>query len=161
MVVAKDQTIPAQCEGTVMGRLERLVGVESGIVEPRPQAHLPKGIYIAQTLVQECQEVPITVLNATHHDQKLARGPPLSYCESVGRMFQAHLLNVLSVPSVLRSPPNAESREVSALAEASPVLGYIVLPKGIPTDPEQSKAMQQWPTPRNTNGIRSFLGICT
>jgi hypothetical protein len=71
LVVAKDQVIPAQCKGIVMARLESPLGVENGLVETSPQAHLPEGIYKARTLVQDCQEVPMRVLNATHHDQKL------------------------------------------------------------------------------------------
>jgi hypothetical protein len=33
----------------------------------------PKGLYIARTLVQDCQEVPVRVLNATHSEQKLMK----------------------------------------------------------------------------------------
>jgi hypothetical protein len=99
-----------------MARLENLFGVESGTVEPSPRVHLSKRIYIAQTLVQECQEVPIMVLNATHHDQKLARGPPLSYCEPVGRVFQAHLLNLRKVFLRFREA------DLMLNAEKSPVL---------------------------------------
>jgi hypothetical protein len=81
LVVVKDQVIPAQCEGIVMARLESPLGVENDLVETNPQAHPPKGIYIARTLVQDCREVPVTVLNTTHRDQKLTKGSPLAYCE--------------------------------------------------------------------------------
>jgi hypothetical protein len=81
--VAKDHVIPAQCEGIVMARMENPLGVENGLVEPSQQAHPPQGIYIARTLVQDRQEVPVRVLNATHRDQKLARGSLLAYCEPV------------------------------------------------------------------------------
>jgi hypothetical protein len=73
MVVAKDQVIPAQCERIVMARLQSHLGVENERIEPSPQAPPPEGIYIARTLVQDRQEVPVRVLNATHHDQKLTR----------------------------------------------------------------------------------------
>jgi hypothetical protein len=51
LIVAKDQVIPAQCEGIVMAKLESPLGVENGLAEPSPQAHPPEGIYIAKTLV--------------------------------------------------------------------------------------------------------------
>jgi hypothetical protein len=83
LVVAKDKVLSAWCEGIVIARLESPLGVENGLVEPSPQAHPPDRIYIARTLVQDCQEVPVRVLNATHWDQKLMRGSPLAHCEPV------------------------------------------------------------------------------
>jgi hypothetical protein len=74
LVVAKDQVIPAQCEKVVMARMESPLRVENGLVEPNPQTHQPEGIYVARTLVQDRQEVPVRVLNATRQEQKLTRG---------------------------------------------------------------------------------------
>jgi hypothetical protein len=68
LVVANDHVIPSQCEEIVMARMENPLGVEYGLVEPSLQAHPPEGIYIARTLVQDRQEVPVRVLNATHRD---------------------------------------------------------------------------------------------
>jgi hypothetical protein len=81
LVVAKDQVIPAKCEGILMATWESPLGVESDQVEQSPKVHPPKGIYIATTLVQDRQEVPVRVLNATHRDQVLTRGFPLAHCE--------------------------------------------------------------------------------
>jgi hypothetical protein len=75
LVVAKDHAILAQCEGIVMARMENPLGVENGLVEPSPQAHPPEGIYVARTLVQDRQEVPGRVLNATHRDQNTQEDP--------------------------------------------------------------------------------------
>jgi hypothetical protein len=83
LVVAKDQVIPARCDGIILARFESPLGVENGLVEPSPQAHPPEGIYIARTLVQDRQEVPVRVVNATHRDQKLTRGSPLAHCKPV------------------------------------------------------------------------------
>ncbi|XP_023713337.1 uncharacterized protein LOC111867582 [Cryptotermes secundus] len=83
LVVAKDHVIPTQSEGIVMVRMENHLEVENGLVEPSPQAHAPDGIYVARTLVQDCQEVPVRVMNATHRDQMLRRGSPLAHCEPV------------------------------------------------------------------------------
>jgi hypothetical protein len=81
--VAVDQLIPAKCEGILMARLESPLIVESNLVEHSPKAYPPKGIYIARTLVQDDQEEPMRVLNATHRDQVLTRGFPLAHCEPV------------------------------------------------------------------------------
>jgi hypothetical protein len=83
LVVAKDQIIPAQCEGIVMARLQSHLGVENGLVEPSPQETPTEGIYIARTMVQDRQEVPVRVLNATHRDQKPTRRSLLAQCEPV------------------------------------------------------------------------------
>jgi hypothetical protein len=83
LVVAKDHVKLAQCEGRVMARIENSLGVENRLVEPSPQAHPPEGIYTARTLVQDRQEVPVRVLNATHRGQKLAKEFPLAHCEPV------------------------------------------------------------------------------
>jgi hypothetical protein len=83
LVMAKDQIIPAQCEGIVMAKLDSPLRVESGLVEPSPQARPPQGIYISRSLVQDRPEVPVRVLNTTHRGQKLARGSPLAHCEPV------------------------------------------------------------------------------
>ncbi|XP_033607223.1 uncharacterized protein LOC117282280, partial [Cryptotermes secundus] len=69
LIVAKDHVIPARSEGIVMARMENHLGVENGLIEPNPQAHQPEGIYVARTLVQDCQEVPVRVMNVTHKDQ--------------------------------------------------------------------------------------------
>jgi hypothetical protein len=63
--------------------MENPLGVENGLVESSPQAHPPEGIYIARTLMQDRQEVPVSVLNVTHRDQKLTRASPLTHCEPV------------------------------------------------------------------------------
>jgi hypothetical protein len=83
LIVAKDHVIPAQCEGIVMARMESPLGVENSLVEPNPQAHPLEGIYIARTLVQDRQEVPVGILSTIHRDQKLTRGSLLAHCEPI------------------------------------------------------------------------------
>jgi hypothetical protein len=78
LVVAKNQVIPAQCEGILMARLESPLRVENDLVELSPQAHPSEGIYIARTLVQDRREVLVWVLNAMHRKQDLTRGSPLA-----------------------------------------------------------------------------------
>jgi hypothetical protein len=76
-------SIAAQCEGTVVARLESPLEVENDLVEPSPQAHPPEEICIARTMVKDCQKVPMRVLIATHRDRKVIRGSPLAQCEPV------------------------------------------------------------------------------
>ena len=39
--------------------------------------------------------------------------------------------------------------------------GHIVTPDGVKMNPEKVKSVAGWSTPRNTNDIRSFLGLCS
>jgi hypothetical protein len=54
-----------------MARLESPLGMENGLVEPFLETHTPEGLYKDTTLVQDRREVPVRVLKATCHDQKL------------------------------------------------------------------------------------------
>jgi hypothetical protein len=78
LVVANNQVIPTQCEGVLMARLESPFRAENGLVEPSPEAHPPEGLYIARSLVRDHWEVPVRVLNATWHNQKLTKGSALA-----------------------------------------------------------------------------------
>jgi hypothetical protein len=83
LVVAKDQVIPTQCEGIVMARLQSQLGVENKLVEPSPKAPPPEGFYIAKKLSQHRQEGPVSVINATHRDQKLIWRTPQAQSKRV------------------------------------------------------------------------------
>jgi hypothetical protein len=76
LVVAKDHVIPAQCEGIVMARMENTLGVENGLVQPSQQALPPDGIYIARTLVQGLQEVPVSLEHDPPRPKARKRIPP-------------------------------------------------------------------------------------
>jgi hypothetical protein len=91
LVVAKDQIIPEQCEGIVMARLQSQLGVVNEVVETSLQAPMPEGICIARSLVQHRQGMTVSVLNATHHEQKLTRRSPLAQCEPVTLVTQTDL----------------------------------------------------------------------
>ena len=40
-------------------------------------------------------------------------------------------------------------------------LGHIVSQHGVGTDPKKTKAIREWPTPRNAKEVRSFVGLCS
>jgi hypothetical protein len=83
VVVAKDELMPAKCEGIRMARSDMPLEVESSLVEQKLQAHPPAGIYIARTSDRGRREVPLRALNATYRDQKLTRGSVLTHREPV------------------------------------------------------------------------------
>jgi hypothetical protein len=76
LVVASDLVMHTQYEGVVLALLKSSLQVKNGLVEPRPETHPPEGLYIAKTLVQDCREIPMRVLNATRRDQKLTKDSP-------------------------------------------------------------------------------------
>jgi hypothetical protein len=88
LVVGDDQVIPAQCKRVMMAQLESLLGIENGLVEPSPEAHVPEGLYIARILVRDQREVPVSVQNANLHDRKLAKGFPIARCKPVALVTQ-------------------------------------------------------------------------
>jgi hypothetical protein len=73
-----------------MARMENPLGVENGLLETSPQAHPPEGIYIARTLVQDRQELPMRILNATHRDQN-SREDTLWHTEPVTLVTAPHV----------------------------------------------------------------------
>ncbi|XP_023711548.1 uncharacterized protein LOC111866641 [Cryptotermes secundus] len=114
LVVANGHVIPARSEGIVMAKMKNHLGVENGLVEPNPQAHPPEGIYVARTLVQGCQEVPVRVMNVTHKDQKLRRGSPLAHCEPV---------TFVALPEVGQPPaPSVTPKLADVITAAKPHL---------------------------------------
>jgi hypothetical protein len=71
--------IPVQFEGVVIARLKRPLGVENDVIELTPEAQVPKGLYIARTVAQDCREIPARVLNAALRDQMLTTGTLLAH----------------------------------------------------------------------------------
>ena len=39
-------------------------------------------------------------------------------------------------------------------------LGHVVSEDGIQTDPDKTRAVEEWPTPRTVGDVRSFMGLC-
>ena len=51
------------------------------------------------------------------------------------------------------------SKKKFQIGTTIPFAGYIVSADGIKPDPERTKAIQDFPTPRNVSDVRSFLGL--
>jgi hypothetical protein len=77
------------------------------------------------------------------------------------RTFQEHLRNLGKIFELLRDARlKLTPDKCHLLQKEVRYLGHIVSPKGISTDHEELKAVQEWPTPRTKQEIRSFLGLC-
>jgi hypothetical protein len=46
------------------------------------------------------------------------------------------------------------------LQEEVTFLGHVVSAAGVATDPEKTRAVEEWDVPRNVHEVRSFLGLC-
>jgi hypothetical protein len=66
-----------------------------------------------------------------------------------------------SVSAVPRKPHKTQSGEMPTFQKEVRYRGHILSAEGIPTDPEKLKAVWEWPTPKNRQEVRSFLGLCT
>ena len=89
----------------------------------------------------------------------------LAYLDDIivfGRTFDEHLerldmaLKRLEAANLKLKPSKCGFGKKSAS-----FLGHIISDKGISTDPEKLKRIQEWPRPRNQNEVRSFLGYAT
>ena len=89
----------------------------------------------------------------------------LAYLDDIvifGRTFEEHLERLDLVLKRLKSANLKLKPSKCAFGKKSATfLGHIISEKGISTDPEKLKRIQEWPTPRNQNDVRSFLGYAT
>jgi hypothetical protein len=80
----------------------------------------------------------------------------------IGRTLHENLLNLRKVFQRFREARlNLNLEKCHLFQKEVRYLGQIVSPEGITTDPENLKAVRQWPTPKNKHEVRSFLGMCT
>jgi hypothetical protein len=111
-----------------MAQLESSLRAQNGLVKKNPEAHPPAELYIARTLVQNCCEISMRVLNATCLDQKLTKRYPLAHCEPVTLVIPPDVElpqvrdTTLKLQDVIAATkPNlsgAESRELEELLTA-------------------------------------------
>jgi hypothetical protein len=80
----------------------------------------------------------------------------------IGCTFTEHLPNQLKVSQRLREArQKLDPEKCQLFLKEVQYLGRIVSPEGITTDPENVKAVREWPTPKNKHKIISFLSLCT
>lgn len=76
--------------------------------------------------------------------------------------FDEHLTGLRAVFERLRlAKVKLKKKKCSFLQRSITFLGHIVSSDGIQTDPEKTKAIQQWPRPKDVAELRSYLGLCS
>lgn len=89
----------------------------------------------------------------------------LAYLDDIiifGRTYEEHLERLDLALKRLKSANLKLKPSKCAFGKKSvSFLGHVISDKGISTDPEKLKRIQEWPRPRNQNEVRSFLGYAT
>lgn len=52
-------------------------------------------------------------------------------------------------------------RKCTLFAREVEFLGHIISEEGIKTDPKKTTCVEKWPTPKNVNEVRAFVGLCS
>ena len=89
----------------------------------------------------------------------------LAYLDDIivfGRSFPQHLERLDSVLARLGNATlKLKPSKCSFGTRSVSFLGHIISKRGISTDPEQLKRIQEWPRPRNQTAVREFLGYAS
>ena len=79
-----------------------------------------------------------------------------------GKTFDIHLQNLEEVFKRLAGVNLKLNPEKCVLFQTQvSFLGHLVSESGISVDPEKTKAVRDWPAPRNVTEVRSFVGLCS
>lgn len=80
----------------------------------------------------------------------------------VGKDFESHNKNLLQVLNKIKAANlRLSPKKCSFFKKEVKYLGHIVSSKGIQTDPDKIKAIEDWPKMQNKKEVRSFLGLCS
>ena len=89
----------------------------------------------------------------------------LAYLDDIiifGRTFEEHLQRLdLALTRVQGANLKLKPSKCRFGQKSVNFLGHVISDKGISTDPEKLRKIQEWPRPRNVNETRSFLGYAT
>ena len=79
-----------------------------------------------------------------------------------GKTFDIHLQNLEEVFQRLAEANLKLNPEKCVFFHTQvSFLGHLVSESGISVDPEKTRAVQNWPVPRNVTEVRSFIGLCS
>ncbi|GBN32419.1 Retrovirus-related Pol polyprotein from transposon 297 [Araneus ventricosus] len=80
----------------------------------------------------------------------------------VGRTFEEHLNNIRKVFKRLQKANlKLSPKKFRFFRKEVSYLGHIISADGVKTDPEEIKAVVDWPRPETVHDLRSFPGLCT
>ena len=79
-----------------------------------------------------------------------------------GKTFDIHLRNLEEVFKRLSEAHMKLNSDKCRLCQSTvSFLGHQVSEAGISVDAEKTKAVREWPVPRNVSEVRSFIGLCS
>ncbi|KAJ8865614.1 hypothetical protein PR048_033134 [Dryococelus australis] len=89
--------------------------------------------------------------------------PQVGYAETrQGNAFSEHLTNIRNMMEILRKlNVKVNAKNCSFTQEDITILGPYITPKGIVSDPDKVKAIQEMSPPNNLQQLRIFLGIAS
>ena len=78
------------------------------------------------------------------------------------RTMEDHLAQLDAVFNRLKSAVlKLKPKKCNLFKKKVQYLGHLVLDEGVQTDPEKTKATEDWPVPHAVKEVRSFLGLCS
>lgn len=80
----------------------------------------------------------------------------------VGKNVEDHMRNLEEVFKRMREANLKFSpKKCNLFRKEVSFLGHIISGKGVAVDPEKTRAVSEWPVPKDQHELRSFLGLCT
>ena len=140
-------------------------------VEVRPEDRAKTAFTTGYQLYQYTK-MPFGLTNAPATFQRLMQkvlvgiqpGECLAYLDDVlvyGTDFQSTLHRLQHVLERMRAAGlRLKPKKCRLFAPQTEYLGHIVSERGIATDPEKVRAVQEWPRPTTVTEVRAFVGFC-
>ncbi|CAH8866152.1 unnamed protein product [Trichobilharzia szidati] len=141
-------------------------------VEIRPE-HRPKTAFVVPTGLYEFETMPFGLSNAPATFQRLMQTvlaglvpkQCLIYLDDIivfGQSLEEHHANLRAVFQRLRkSNLKLKASKCKFLQKSVILLGHEITPQGVRTDSSKTQAVVNWPTPKSTADVRSFMGLAS
>ena len=132
----------------------------------------PKTAFITPDGLFQFERMPFGLCNGPSTFQRLMDvvlaglqwGSCLCYMDDIivyGKTFDEHLNHLEEVLVALKSAKLRVKMNNCRFGETEvKILGHIVSSEGIRTDPEKTKAIAEFPEPKNVKAIQSFIRLC-
>nr|CAH8829254.1 unnamed protein product [Trichobilharzia regenti] len=141
-------------------------------VEIRPEDR-PKTAFVVPTGLYEFETMPFGLSNAPATFQRLMQTvlaglvpkKCLIYLDDIivfGQSLEDHHANLRAVFQRLReSNLKLQASKCKFLQKSVNFLGHEITPQGVHTDSSKTQAVLNWPTPKSTTDVRSFMGLAS